>query len=67
MRDVTDFELANALLFCRSKDGTLCHLCAYSKFTGGICSKTLLSDASERITELVVENKQLKEKNNENR
>lgn len=59
--DVTDFELATALTLCSSSDGFLCHLCAYSKLTGGICSKTLLRDASERITELVVENRKLKE------
>lgn len=60
--DFTDKEIMDALIFCKHSDGALCNICAYGKLAGGICSKTLLTDASERIGELLKENKKLKEK-----
>ena len=62
LKKFTDLEIANALIYCRVSTRITCHLCAYNQIAGGKCSKKLLTDASERITELVEENRKLKEK-----
>ena len=60
-----DHEITRALIYCKHKDGALCNMCAYAKYTGGHCSARLLTDASDRINELIEENRELKENNNE--
>lgn len=62
MSNFTDKQIMDALIFCKHNDGALCNICAYGTIIGGHCSKTLLTDASKRIGELLKENQKLKEK-----
>lgn len=45
----TDEEIAKGLKICAVSDGSICCYCAYSKITGGKCSRQLMKDAAERI------------------
>jgi hypothetical protein len=57
----SDNDILTALTYCGVSDGDLCGMCWYSRFTGGMCRKTLTHDAVARMKELLEENERLKE------
>ena len=61
MNEMSNADICKALIYCKHSDGALCDICPYSD-RGHTCSKQLLDDASNRITKLESELKDLERK-----